>query len=99
MGTLVADVHTFRGVPAVDASNEHGRETGEALHSFSGAAGDDYGAQSMNISCLLIRLNSVHASVYLSGLVTTQLETLDCPRSVANLTWHEPVLWMLKSRA
>jgi hypothetical protein len=44
LGTLVADVHTFRGGSAVDAGNEHGRETGGAPLSLSGAAGDDHGA-------------------------------------------------------
>jgi hypothetical protein len=44
VGTLVADVHTFRGGSAVDAGNEHGRETGGAPLSLSGAAGDDHGA-------------------------------------------------------
>jgi hypothetical protein len=56
---LVADIHDFRGGSAVDAGNEHGRETGGALLALSGAAGDDHGTQFMYISCLLIRFNSI----------------------------------------
>jgi hypothetical protein len=40
---LVADVHVVRGGSAVDAGNEHGRETGEALLALSGAASDNHG--------------------------------------------------------
>lgn len=65
-------------VSAVDAGNEHGTETGGALLSLTGAAGDDHGAQFLYISCMLIRLNAIQASVYLSGLITTKLETLEC---------------------
>jgi hypothetical protein len=49
---LVADVHVFRGGSAVDAGNEHGRETGCALLTLSGAASDDHETQFMYFSCL-----------------------------------------------
>jgi hypothetical protein len=91
-GKMLVAVHVFRGGSAVDAGNEHGRETGGALLALSGAASDDHGTQFMYISCLLIRFNSIQVSVYLPGLMTTQSETPECSRSATNLTWHEPAL-------
>ncbi|KAH1415857.1 hypothetical protein KXX32_000348, partial [Aspergillus fumigatus] len=92
-GKVLIAIHVFLGGSAVDAGNEHGRETGGALLALSGAASGDHGTQFMYISCLLIRFNSIQTSVYLPGLMTTQSETLECSRSAANLTGHELALW------